>query len=103
MLIKIVMNCLVDGYLGLRVRRIFHRCAWCRSPLAVCVCVLFRCRGDLLVVCFKFSLIRMLDACVRGIFVRDTTFDPFWVMTVAWVNFLVGWTLSDRRKILCIY
>ena len=39
-----------------------------------CVCV------------FMFSLIGMLDACLRGIFVRGPTFDRFWVMAATCVK-----------------
>ena len=89
MLIKKIMNCLVDSYLGLCARRIFvpvHGvdlrlwCAnvWCAGVEEIyTLCVL------------KFSLIGILDACLRGIFVKG-----------AWVNFLVGRTISDRREIL---
>ena len=101
MLIKIVINCLVDGYLGLCARRIFV--AVHGVDFVLCECVVCRCRGDLHVVCFKFSLIGILDACLRGIFVNGATFDSFWVMAAAWVNFLAGWTWSDRCKILCVY
>ena len=68
----------------------FHRCARCRSPVVLCECVVCRCRGDLHVVCFKFSLIGILDACLRGIFVNGATFDCFWVIAAVWVNFLAG-------------
>ena len=70
----------------------------------VCECVVCECLGDLRIVCvFKFSLIGILDACLRGIFVNGATFDCFWVMAAAWVNFLASWTWSDRREILCVY
>ena len=70
----------------------------------VCECLVYRYRGDLHVVCFKFSLIGILDACLGGIVVNDTTFDYFWVMAAAWVNFLAGWTWSDRREtFVCCY